>query len=163
MPSVGTTVSRVPQVALGPDIPERNEILGRLGENVRRCRAMSCLTQKELADRCFLRQDRLSHLECGKLTPSVLVLLTVSYSLGTAPAALLGGLGAPTREASRAQLPELIEGYPGVKTEDLAGMLGLPFPYVSQIARSMHALGEARWSKRGWQPGTALPSRSIDR
>ncbi len=163
MPSARKTVSRSPQVALGPDIPERDRILYLLGENVKRSRAAVGITQKELADRCFLPQDRLSHLECGNLTPGVLVVLILSYSLSTSPEALFSGLGVPTREASRAQLRELIECNPGLKTEELRDKLELPFWYVSQIARSMHALGEAHWSGRGWQLGSAFPSCPTDR
>ena len=92
------------------DIPERDETLGWLGENLRRRRASSGLTQKELADRRFLPQDRLPHLERANLTPSVLIHVMRSYWLRAVPAALLG---VPAREASRALLRELIEGNPG--------------------------------------------------
>jgi peroxiredoxin len=59
------------QVALGPDIPERDEILCRFGCNLKTHRVLAGLSQQGLSERCFLQHGRISQLERGMRSPSL--------------------------------------------------------------------------------------------
>jgi transcriptional regulator with XRE-family HTH domain len=140
------------QVALGPDIPERDEILGRFGGNLKARRVAARLTQSTLSERCFLPCQRISRLERGQLAPSLLVLLILSDALGTSLDELAEGVGAPTRQASCHLVRQLIEGGPGIGTAEIADSLDLPFWYVFRDARRMASLGEIRGRSSSWKP-----------
>jgi transcriptional regulator with XRE-family HTH domain len=148
--------SRVLQVALGPDIPERDEILRRFGQNLKARRAAARFTQKTLSERCFLSCEQVSRLECGQVAPGLLVLLMLRDVLGVPLDELTDGVGAPTRQPSCLLVRQLIDSNPGVSTEEIAGSLDLPSWYVFRDARRMWSLGEIRGRSSSWQP---VPSR----
>lgn len=140
------------QVALGPDIPERDEILRRFGENLKVGRVAARLTQKTLSERCFLSCKQISNLECGQVAPGLLVLLMLRDVLGTSLDELTEGVGAPIRQPSCLLVRQLIEQSPGIGTPEIADSLDLPFWYVFRGARRMWSLGEVRGRSSSWQP-----------
>jgi transcriptional regulator with XRE-family HTH domain len=140
------------QLALGPDIPERDEILRCFGRNLRTRRVAARLTQSTLSERCFLSCQQISRLERGRVAPSLLVLLMLSDTLGTSLDELTEGMGAPTRQPSCLLVRQLIEGSPGISTAEIADSLDLPFWYVFRGARRMASLGEIRGRGSSWQP-----------
>jgi transcriptional regulator with XRE-family HTH domain len=53
-----------------------------VGENVRRLRLASCLTQEELAERSGLSQQYISGLENGRRNPTIVTIFELSQALG---------------------------------------------------------------------------------
>jgi transcriptional regulator with XRE-family HTH domain len=155
-------IRRGAQVALGPDVPERDEILRVFGRNVKALRMVARLTQPALSERSFLSCENISTLERGKLTPNLLVLLALSDALGVPLAELVEGVRAPTRQRSRRQIRQLIERHPGISTTGLADTLKLPPWYVRQDARYMSALSEIRGRDANWQPAPQSPSHPAE-
>jgi transcriptional regulator with XRE-family HTH domain len=151
---------RVSQVALGPDVAERDDILRAFGRNLKKYRVAAGLTQVTLSERCFLGCERVSLLERGKLAPSLLVLLMLSDALGVAVGELVEGVGAPSRRRSRLRVGRLIDGNPGISTGEIADALNLPYGYVFQDVRCMFSLGEISGRSRSWQPTLGLRARS---
>src|SRR5580692_652095 len=94
---------RAREVALGPDKPERDELLRAFGQTLKRHRTLAGLTQRTLAERRLLRADEISHLEQGTRIPNLLVLLLLADAIGADDGELTGGLAAPTRRATRKQ------------------------------------------------------------
>ena len=74
--------------ALGPDKPEKDEILLAFGKNLRSLRIAARLSQDKLARRCFLRHDDVSHIERGVRTPSLTMLFMLAHTLGASVAHL---------------------------------------------------------------------------
>ncbi len=60
-----------------------------VGENVRRARGASGLTQEQLAEASGLSQQYISGLERGRRNPTVVTLWELSQPLGVSPADLL--------------------------------------------------------------------------
>jgi transcriptional regulator with XRE-family HTH domain len=139
---------RASPVALGADRAERDEILRRFGGNLTERR----VTQRTLSENCFLTPKGISNLECGQLTPSLLVLLMPCHTLGTSLGELMEGVGAPTRQASCLLARQLIKCSPGISTAEIADCLDLPFSYIFRGARRMASLGEIRGRSGSWQP-----------
>jgi transcriptional regulator with XRE-family HTH domain len=106
MPVDDDAAPRASQGALGPDIAERDESLRVFGHNLKHRRVAAGLTQGTLSERCFLACQQISRLECGKLAPSLLVLLLLSDALGLPLGEMVEGVGAPTRQSSRLCLSE---------------------------------------------------------
>src|ERR1700733_349071 len=154
---------RVSQVTLGPDIPERDEILRRFGRNLRARRVAARLTQRTLSERCFLSCEQISRLERGQVAPSLLVLLMLRDTLGASLGQLTEGVGTPTRQVSCLSVRQLIEGNPGISTEEIAQSLGLQFWYVFQNARHMFSLGQIRGRSRSWQLPPGVNGRATER
>jgi transcriptional regulator with XRE-family HTH domain len=140
------------QVALGPDIPERDEILRQFGRNLKTRRVAARLTQRMLSERCFLSCQQVSRLECGQVAPNLLVLLLLRDVLGVSLDELTEGVGAPARQPSCLQMRQLLERSPGISTAEIAESLELPFRYVFRGARRMWSLGEICGRSSSWQP-----------
>jgi transcriptional regulator with XRE-family HTH domain len=153
-------VTRVLQAALGPDKPERDQLLLAFGENLRAHRLQAGFSRQALAERCFVRSGQISQLERGRTAPSLLVVLLLADVMGVGMGELVGGLAAPSRRASREQILALIAQQPGISTDELAQSLGLPPRYVFETARCMASYGEIVWRRSGWQSGLDHPDRS---
>jgi DNA-binding CsgD family transcriptional regulator/DNA-binding XRE family transcriptional regulator len=160
VPAHGSPVREARQFALGPDKPERDDLLLAFGQNLRAQRALAGLTQQTLAERCFLRTGQISLLERGKTTPNLFILLMLADVAGVGVGELVSGLAAPSRRASREQILALVTQQPGIGTAELAGSLGLPSSYVSQTARRMHSYKEVVWRPMGWETGPRQMSAS---
>ncbi|MBU8841237.1 MULTISPECIES: helix-turn-helix domain-containing protein [Mycolicibacterium] len=65
------------------------EILAALGAAIRERRIAAGLTQAQLAERAGIGRVHLSHIEFGRKSPTVVVLVHLARALGIAPAALL--------------------------------------------------------------------------
>ncbi len=151
MPSASASAKQARLAALGPDKPEKDEILLAFGTSLRLLRAAARLSQDELARRCFLRHDEISRLERGGATPSLTVLLMLAHTLDASVAQLTDGLSAPRRTASRSQTLSLIASRPGMSTLALAQDIEVPLWYVRQLIGSLEATGEIARQPPGWR------------
>lgn len=50
----------------------------KLGERVKIARTLACLSQTELAKRCYISQQTLSGYECGEVEPSISILNAIA-------------------------------------------------------------------------------------
>jgi len=148
--------------ALGPDKPEKDEILFAFGTSLRSRRAAARLSQDKLARRCFLRHDEISRLERGGATPSLTVLLMLAHTLGASVAQLTDGLAAPSRTVTTSQTLSLIASRPGISTLALAEGMALPSWYVVELIRCLEATGEIVRQPPGWRPVRRRPSSEVD-
>jgi transcriptional regulator with XRE-family HTH domain len=155
MPSPNAHESWIRQLALGPDIPEREAILRVFGERLRSLRVPARLSQTELAARCFTSHDRISDLECADTEPRLTVVLMLAHALGVSAGELTDGLPAPTRQAGRAHILALVARQPGISTDELAQALGLPSWYVLRSVLFLQSFGEIVRDPTGWQPRSA--------
>jgi transcriptional regulator with XRE-family HTH domain len=75
------------------EAPARNEgeaaVMAAIGSSVRRARARSGLTTRELAQRASMSQPFLSNIENGRSTPSVATLYKLAAALGVSASELL--------------------------------------------------------------------------
>lgn len=152
MPVGDAELPRARDVALGPDRPERQEILLAFAANLRACRTTAGLSQAVLARRCFLAPDRISSMERGRTSPPLTVLLLLADSVGVPVAQLTKELNAPTRQASTEKILQLVAEQPGITTETLAELLGVPAWYVNQSGHRLHSLQTIHSRGRGWEP-----------
>lgn len=65
-----------------------------LGENLRRFRKASGMSQLELAFEAEVERSRISKIECGYVNPSLLTLATLCHCLGITLPALFEGISA---------------------------------------------------------------------
>jgi transcriptional regulator with XRE-family HTH domain len=159
MPVDGAHHSWLRQLALGPDIPEREAILRAFGEHLRSLRVTAGLTQEKLGARCFLTHGRMSDLEHGQTEPRLTVVLMLAHGLGVPPGELIAGLAAPSRQAGRAQILAVLARQPAISPDGLVEALGLPYWYVLENMRSLESFGEIVHDPAGWQPvSTQAPS-----
>src|ERR1700683_2078246 len=147
--SVSTKQARL--AALGPDKPERDEILLAFGQSLRSLRASARLSQDNLARRCFLRHDEISRLDDVGATPSLTVLLILAHTLGASVAPLTHGLPPPSRTASKSQTLALIASRPGISPLALAEDMEIPPWYVRELIRYLEASGEIARQPPGWR------------
>jgi transcriptional regulator with XRE-family HTH domain len=155
MPLADAHESWIRQVALGPDIPERDGILRAFGEDLRSLRVAARLSQEQLAARSFLRHGQISDLERGETAPNLTVLLMLAHAIGVSVGELTDGLVAPSRQAGRTEILAVLARQPGISTDGLAQALGLPSWYVLQTVRCLQSFGEIVRKSPGWQPGSA--------
>jgi ribosome-binding protein aMBF1 (putative translation factor) len=66
-----------------------SEILAALGAAIREHRTAVGLTQAQLAERAGIGRPHLNHIEGGRKSPTVVVLVHLARGLGVDPAALL--------------------------------------------------------------------------
>lgn len=69
-------------------------ILAALGAAIREHRTAAGLTQAQLAERAGIGRPHLNHIEGGRKSPTVVVLVHLARGLGVDPAALLQTQGA---------------------------------------------------------------------
>ncbi len=148
--------------ALGPDKPEKDEILLAFGQRLRLLRVAARLSQDKLARRCFLRHDEISRLEHGGATPSLTVLLMLAHTLSASVAELTDGLAAPSRKATKSQTLALIAAQPGITPLALADDLALPAWYIRELMRCLEATGEIARQPPGWRQAHRQPSSVSD-
>jgi len=74
--------------------PLPNDITRALGENLKRYRLASGLTQEDLAYSAELERSRVSKMEGGHINPSLLTLATLCHCLGITLPALFEGVSA---------------------------------------------------------------------
>ena len=158
MHSASASAKQARLAALGPDKPEKDEILLAFGRNLSSLRAAARLSQDKLARRCFLRHDEISRLERGGATPSLTVLLILAHTLGSSVAHLTDGLAAPSRTASTSQALSLIASQPGISTLALAEDMGVPSWYVRELICCLEATGEIARQPPGWRRAHRQPS-----
>jgi transcriptional regulator with XRE-family HTH domain len=139
-------------VTLGIDKPERDAFRHAFGRNLRSLRTTACLSQDQLAARCFLPAGHISSLERGVTVPHLEVLLLLRDALGMSMGELADGLVTPTRAAGRAQLLALLTQKPGSSTQALAKASGLPYAYVYRLVRYLESFSQLRAGDTGWQP-----------
>jgi transcriptional regulator with XRE-family HTH domain len=136
-------------IAFGPDQPETDRVLVAFGRNLRTLRAASGLSQERLAVGCFMRPDHVSALERVRI-PDLFALLALADRLDVPVRRLVDGLDASVRRVGTAQVIALIGQEPGISTDGLAGSLGFPFWYASEIARYLQATGAIAPTRTGW-------------
>jgi transcriptional regulator with XRE-family HTH domain len=151
MHSASAPAKQARLAALGPDKPERDEILLAFGQSLRLLRAAARLSQDKLARRCFLRHDEISRLERGGAMPSLTVLFMLAHTLGASVAQLTDGLAAPSRTATKGQTLSLIDSQPGISTVALAQDMEVPSWYVRELIRCLEAAGEVARQPPGWR------------
>jgi transcriptional regulator with XRE-family HTH domain len=144
--------SWIRQLALGPDIPEREAILRAFGEHLRSLRVTAGLTQEKLGARCFLTHGRMSDLEHGQTEPRLTMVLMLAHGLGVPVGELIAGLAAPSRQAGRAQILAVLARQPAISADGLVEALGVPRWYVLENMRSLQSFGEIVCGPSGWQP-----------
>jgi len=137
--------------ALGPDKPEKDDLLLAFGKNLSSLRGATRLSQDKLARRCFLRHDHIAHFERGAATPNLIMLLMLAHTLGASVADLTEGLAAPSRTASKGRTLALVASQPGISTLALADDLALPAWYVRELIRCLEATGEVARQPPGWR------------
>jgi XRE family aerobic/anaerobic benzoate catabolism transcriptional regulator len=137
--------------ALGRDRHEKDRVLRDFGRHVRRLRTEAGLTHETLATHCFLRHDHISDIERGLSGPSLLILLLLADALDVSVSELIGGLPAPTHEAGRAKVLEVIGRQPGITRRALGEAVGWPDSYVGLLVRYLAARGEIARQGTGWQ------------
>lgn len=65
----------------------------QFGENLRRARTQSGLSQEQLSYRCKLHLTEISRLENGRRDPRLSTIVRLAGGLGMPPAELLAGVG----------------------------------------------------------------------
>lgn len=157
---------------LGLDATEKAQVMNSFSENLNVLRARAGLTQQELAARSFLTPDYIAALGDGTRLPGFLALLSIARALEVSVEDLTDGLASPTREATRAELRELLADRPRQRgrTAQLVKSSRLPPSYVTRTLRYMRAYGEIVSPKRGeWAlphgnqtsgGGTSRPTRT---
>lgn len=143
--------------AFGPDQPEKDRVLFAFGRNLRALRAASGLSQERLAVRCFMRREHVSVLERGVRAPDLIALLVLAHRLDVSAGKLIEGLDAPVRRVGTAQVLDLINREPGISTEALAGSLGLPYWYASEIALYLQSTSAIAPARKGWLSAEKQP------
>ena len=162
MHSTSVSAKQARLAALGPDKPEKDEILRAFGKNLRSLRVAAGLSQEKLARRCFLRRDDISHFERGAATPSLTMLLMLAHTLGASVAQLTDGLAAPSRTASKSQTLSLLALQPGISTLALAEDMEVPAWYVRELILCLEATGEVARQPPGWRQAHRQPSSEVD-
>lgn len=79
------------ELVMGADTStdDGSEILAALGAAIREHRTAVGLTQAQLAERAGIGRPHLNHIEGGRKSPTVVVLVHLARGLGVDPAALL--------------------------------------------------------------------------
>jgi len=72
-----------------PDLFSEQAAARRLGDTVRELRHIRGWTQKEYAARAGVHHGYVSHLECGRKTPSLKILLVLAAPFDATPSELL--------------------------------------------------------------------------
>jgi transcriptional regulator with XRE-family HTH domain len=151
MRSASASPKKARLASLGPDKPEKDEILFAFGKNLSSLRGATRLSQDKLARCCFLRHDHIAHFERGAATPNLTMLLMLAHTLGASVADLTEGVMAPSRTASKSQTLALVASQPGIDTQALAEDMDLPAWYVRELIRCLEATGEVARQPPGWR------------
>ena len=158
---------RVPRqsrlVTFGPDRHERADVFLGFGNNLRTLRAAAGLSQDQLAKRCFMPRDQISAIERGVRAADLPAMLVFEERLGVSVTELTAGLTAPIRRAGTVQVLDLLRRQPGLSTDALAAMLGLPFWYVCEIALYLQSIRAIVSEQSGWQPAPTPITRRAEK
>lgn len=73
---------------VAPCLPQQ-----QFGQNVRRLRLQSGLTQDVLAQRCSRFKKQIPHIEAGRVVPTLTMIVVLATALGVQPHRLLVGIG----------------------------------------------------------------------
>src|ERR1700683_363947 len=158
MQSASASAKQARLAALGPDKPEKDELLLAFGKNLRSLRVAAGLSQEKLARRCFLRRDDISNFEAGGRTPSLTILLLLAHTLGASVAELTDGLAAPSRTASKSQTLALVASQPGISTLALAEDMEVPAWSGRELILCLEATGEVARQPPGWRQAHRHPA-----
>ena len=142
-------------VGLGPDKEKTDSTLRMFGTRLKTLRVAAGLSQRDVAQRCFMATDRdVSRLERGINVPSLLVLGVLARALGISVADLTDGLAPTVRHASSTAILDLAAREPRPDTRALVESLGLPASYVRETLDHLHAFDTITAGKDGWEPAT---------
>jgi transcriptional regulator with XRE-family HTH domain len=150
-------------VTFGPDRHERADVFLGFGNNLRTLRAAAGLSQDQLAKRCFMPRDQISAIERGVRAADLPAMLVFEERLGVSVTELTAGLTAPIRRAGTVQVLDLLRRQPGLSTDALAAMLGLPFWYVCEIALYLQSIRAIVSEQSGWQPAPTPITRRAEK
>jgi XRE family aerobic/anaerobic benzoate catabolism transcriptional regulator len=136
------TKTRKPNRKAAPPAPSDTraaaEFLTDLGREVRRSRAKSGMTRRQLAQASDTSERYLAQIESGAGNPSVTVLRAIAQALDIPAAALLGEPGTNNANAARARLLELIVRLPEATLPELTALAQarlLPAPSAERAQR----------------------------
>ena len=119
------------------------------GNNVRRLRESSGMTQENLAEAAGLDRSYIGGIERGERNPALAAILRLASALGIAPAELFNGIGGNRQNVARSildrwdftdeELTQLIDGNPSLR--------GMALGYLAELKLERLWLSDPRFSE----------------